>query len=832
MTDGRSVVLRGAMGIGKTHLLRGAAAELRLDGWCCTNINANPATATIPFGALAEFAVGEEVANRPAVLCSITDALRSLGRGRPHVIAIDDAPMLDDQSVAVFHRLLVDSDIRVIATSRSSDQESVALVGLWHDLDCDRIDVRPLGDRAATTIVWDRLGSDADASIVAEIVRRAEGNPLFLVELARAAVDGTSGGLTRRLRDVVGDRIARLDERTRAQLRFVAVADPFDTDLDIADVHALDLLEAAGLVTTSEVDDGVVARPAHPLYGEIVRDALTPLQRKDVSRRLAAGLSDDPRARRGDALRLAGWLLACGDTPSVDLAVPAAREAISLLNVELANELVGIATADAPDFDALFVAGEVARLTGDIDRAMEWFGRALDIAEASSNLRTVALAMAQIHGFYRNRPDQAVQVLSAAAERMTDETQRFELEIERVLFGSMLGRYADVLVAAESILEHPACGDEARWTACTNAAWAAVQLIDLRTVHEHVDAAFDLMDRFAIDRPSEADLVRGVKINVLVEEGRLAEAVAVNEVAEQDQSASGLSRFASSQAAWMTGDVAMARHLMDGALDQLSSFDAFNAFPFVSAASASLAFVSGDPTQAERDIEASIARGGGTGMWDQLWLARAKAWSEMHAGRPEEATAAVAEGSRAGIDTSHYGWSVLALHDAIGWGAASVVADTFQMLRDRMHGAPMMECLADSAIAVAAGDVAAARAHIGRLAGFGSWWQAAVVSAGLAVVLRDRGEQVEACRAATSAMVWMSPHTPQTPAVRDIALSQRRIEVVRAALGGRSDREIANSLFLSARTVSNHLGSAYASLAVSGRAELTSLLAQRGDAFR
>lgn len=90
--DGRSVVLRGAMGVGKTHLLGEAVTRLRRDGWRCTNINANAATATIPFGALAEFAVGEEVSNRPAVLRSITQALRSLGGGRPHLIAIDDAP--------------------------------------------------------------------------------------------------------------------------------------------------------------------------------------------------------------------------------------------------------------------------------------------------------------------------------------------------------------------------------------------------------------------------------------------------------------------------------------------------------------------------------------------------------------------------------------------------------------------------------------------------------------------------------------------------------------------------------------------------------------------
>lgn len=576
----------------------------------------------------------------------------------------------------------------------------------------------------------------------------------------------------------------------------------------------------------------MVARPAHPLYGEIVRDSLTPLQRKEVSRRLSSGLSNDQRTRRGDALRLAGWLLACGDRPSAELAVPAAREAISFLNVELANELVGIATAVEPGFDALFVAGEVARLTGEIDRALEWFDRAFDVAEDSSDLRTVALAMGQIYGFYRNRPDEAVRVLSAAADRMTDETQWLELEIERVLFGSMLGRYADVLDAAEHVLEHPGCGVEARWTACTNVAWAEVQLIDLRKVHGHLDAAFALIDRFAIDRAGEVDLVRAVKVNVLVEEGRLDDALAPDRFIEADEAPNGLTRFAASQAAWMAGDLTRARHLMDGAIDQLSSFDAFNAYPFVSAASAILASVSGDSERAGLDIDASIARRGGTGMWDQLWLARARAWSEMAAGRPDDAVAVLFDGAREGIETSHYGWSALALHDAIGWGAAPVIADTFRALREEMHCAPLMECLADSAIALATGDLDETRRHVDTLLGFGSWWHAGVVSSALGLAFHDSSKEVEACRAATSAMVWLPPHMPHVASVREIALSPRRLDVVRSALCGRSDRKIADALFLSTRTVSNHLGAAYSGLGIAGRAEMFALLDPSGKVSR
>ncbi len=824
IVGGRSVVLNGVMGVGKSHLMREVTARLRQSGWRCTTINANVATATIPFGALAEFAVGGDLANKPAVLAAITDMIRSLGAGRAHLIVVDDAPWLDDQSVAVFHQLLVESDVQIIATARSSDRESEALGGLWHRLDFERIEVLPLADHDAAAVVHEYFGSGLELETVGRIVNRAEGNPLFLIELARAAVDGVPSGLTKRLREMVVDRIARLDGHTRAQLEFVAVADPFDTDLAIADTGALELLEREGLVTTFNVANGVVARPAHPLYGEIVRDSLTALQRKEVSRRLAQGFSADPRTRPGDALRLAGWLLACGDSPSVELAIPAAREAISLLEVDLANVLVGIATAEDPGFDALFVAGEVARMTGDIERAMEWFDRAFEVAEDSSDLRTAALAMGQIHGFYLNRPDEAVRILSAAADRMTDETQRLELEIERVLFGSMLGRYADVLEAAELVLNNPECGVEARWTACTNVAWAQVQLIDLRKVHGHLDTAFALIDHVVAERPGEADLLRGVRINVLVEEGRLAESLIYNESSEADKVPKGLTRFAASQAAWMSGDIDVARRLLDGSIEQLSAFDAYNAYPYVSAASAVLAFVVGEPERALAAIDDSTTRGGGTGMWDQLWLARAQAWSEATTGHTTEAVAVLLEGVKVGLATSHYGWSLLALHDAVAWGAAPAVADMLRPLRADMHGAPLMMSIADSVLALADDDLDGAVREVANLLSLGSRWHAGVVNSGLALGLHAAGRDVEARRAAASAMAWLPPKMPHTARLRAMGLSQSQLTVVREALGGRTDRDIADALFLSPRTVSNHLGAIYASLEVSGRVELGNLL--------
>jgi len=67
---------------------------------------------------------------------------------------------------------------------------------------------------------------------------------------------------------------------------------------------------------------------------------------------------------------------------------------------------------------------------------------------------------------------------------------------------------------------------------------------------------------------------------------------------------------------------------------------------------------------------------------------------------------------------------------------------------------------------------------------------------------------------------------PRTPAlvVSRPTLSPREHQIARLAASGVSSKEIADRLYLSARTVDNHLRRVYAKLGISGRGELTTAL--------
>jgi len=70
---------------------------------------------------------------------------------------------------------------------------------------------------------------------------------------------------------------------------------------------------------------------------------------------------------------------------------------------------------------------------------------------------------------------------------------------------------------------------------------------------------------------------------------------------------------------------------------------------------------------------------------------------------------------------------------------------------------------------------------------------------------------------------------PRRPRLRGIdALTPAELRVVRQAAVGRSNREIAQTLFITSKTVADHLGSSYSKLQITSRAELAAALASDG----
>jgi DNA-binding NarL/FixJ family response regulator len=130
---------------------------------------------------------------------------------------------------------------------------------------------------------------------------------------------------------------------------------------------------------------------------------------------------------------------------------------------------------------------------------------------------------------------------------------------------------------------------------------------------------------------------------------------------------------------------------------------------------------------------------------------------------------------------------------------------------------------------VITGDAAVLEDVATRFADMGFLLKAAEAAMGASEAAARAGDQRLAARLAQRATELADAcQTPATPMLTSpggpVPLTNREREVATLAAAGLTSRAIAERLFLSARTVDNHLARIYAKLGVSNRAELPAAL--------
>src|SRR5215207_10072080 len=267
LRHGRGALLAGPSGVGKTSLASGVAAELEPEGWALVRLVASRPAAGIPLGVLAGLLTPSDLPGDsvPALL-QARSGLAAIAAGRPAAVVLDDAQWLDEASAVVLHQLVAQGDITVLATLRTGEPAPDPVTALWKDGLVERVDVAPLGDESV------RLG----------LLQRREG--LWCIDTLPPG--------SARLAELVGERFGALDEHERAALEVVAIGEPIGLGMldELADRAAVERLEAAGVIAIDTDGEHVVARPAHPLYGDVVRSSLPELGRRRLTRTLADAL--------------------------------------------------------------------------------------------------------------------------------------------------------------------------------------------------------------------------------------------------------------------------------------------------------------------------------------------------------------------------------------------------------------------------------------------------------------------------------------------------------------------------------------------------------------
>jgi ATP/maltotriose-dependent transcriptional regulator MalT len=842
------VVLAGPAGVGKTRL---ATECLRLAAerdFVPVRVAGTQAARSLPFGAFAPF-VPElaATADRADVLRQVTRALVGRGQGKPIALLVDDAYLLDEGSAALMHQLAASEETFVLATVRSGERASDAVVALWKDGLADRLDLSPLTAEQVDALLGIVLGGPADGSAVRLFWERTEGNPLFLRELVVAAREAgvltDDGGLWRvrgqlpasaRLVELVESRVGDLEPDEREALELLAVwepigAEPFER---LSGQGVLESLEHRRLVRLDAEGRRLKVRLAHPLYSDVLRARLSPLRSRTLSRTMADSLEATGMRRREDLLRVATWRLDGGGAARPDVMLTAAQQARTRWALPLAERLTVAAVDAGAGFGAAVLLGQLYWLQGRADEAEHHMAEL--VSRATTDADRASLATTRMAGLlFAGRASEALRIGEEAERVIADVGARDLVTIKRA---SLLATAGQTLAAQRLIdpIMSRADGVGLAWS-CMIASFCLGRLGQLTLAHETAERGLRVHQSLA-DPPTTLGehFHHCMRQFALVHAGRLltAEEIgrAVYRRAVEEGSGEALALFPRHLASTLLlrGRVREAARLAREAANRSRELNwtLFNRSALMTLAYALALMGAADEAQASLQELAGLGIPP-TAMYS-VELLQTRAWIAVASGdlpaarRHLEAAVGVAAANGELVPHAHV------LHDLARLGMAKDVAPRLAELVGAVDG-DLVRTQATHARALTENDPEATEAASMGFEAIGADLLAAEAAAEAAVAWRKHGDVRRAAgaerRAHSLAARCEGARTPALVAITaQAALSARELEIARLAAAGVSNKEIASRLFLSVRTVENKLHTAYEKLGVDGRAELADAL--------
>jgi DNA-binding CsgD family transcriptional regulator len=332
-------------------------------------------------------------------------------RGRL-VLLVDDAHWADALSLRFLDYLaarLGELPVQVVVSARLAEpsaDEAVGLLGrLRERAGSGVVRLGPLGFDAAAALVSERFGAAPDPGLVAACVEATGGNAFFLGELADALLADRvqPGPAAARVVSGLGPetvarsvmlRLGRLPAAAVPVARAVAVLDAHAEVRHVAAVCGLSVGEVSVAADALERSNVLAARRPLRFVHPIVRQAVYgELQSGSRSRLHARGaevlMADGERAER-----VAAHLLLsepAGDAGAVDVLRRAAADALSRGAAESARRFLERALAEPPPPDAL------ADVLGELGMAEALAGGELSVASKHLERAAAGSADPQIH---------------------------------------------------------------------------------------------------------------------------------------------------------------------------------------------------------------------------------------------------------------------------------------------------------------------------------------------------------------------------------------------------------------------------------------------------
>ncbi|MBP2452746.1 helix-turn-helix transcriptional regulator [Mycolicibacterium lutetiense] len=838
------IVIYGAAGVGKSRIAREALSTVSVNGHETRWAVGTSAARALPLGTFARW-VGTSDVDSATLVGRVIDGLTGTSDGRPVLVCIDDAHLLDGLSGFVLQQIVQGGAAKLLLTVRTGAPVPAEVLTACDRGRFERLDLQPLSRDESTQLLTAALGGPIDGQAAQRLWRLARGNVLYLRNIVEQEV--TQGRLACEdgcwrwtgdpvmppgLVELIESRIGALPPSVSEVIDVLAVAEPIQLErlAAITDADSVAAAETRGLITIDPADGEV--RVAHPLYAEVRRNRVPGSRLRRLRGLVATALADrDDCDSMRVVVRRATLMLDSDLPPDPELLTRAAQGAVWLSDLTLADRLArgaieagGDVEANfirahalswlsrGEDSDAVLAAIETADLTDD-GRARLAFLRASNmlwsLGDPAGAKRHVDDAATTIPAAARGCIDAFYTVYWAAMgdpERAATASSHLDLEALPAIVGA---------VTAWAV--GASCGDGGRAEEAVMAA---------RVGYRITDGSFDAAHtRFVI-----AD----AHIGALLLAGRIREA---REEAEQlRRQAAELPGAAQLFGMALTGRVAAgagqlgdAADLLDPAVEMMRAAGETNGFAYrfqlPRAAALAISGLADDTTMVELDECRHPS-------WHYLGYEHAlvRAWVAASQGAVSEAIDVALDAAHTARANGQLAAEVLCLQTAAQFGNHSGT-QRLDELTGLVEG-PRVRAAALLCRALGREDGDGLATASTQFEVFGDMVAAADAAARAAVAYRRKDMRGSALAAATRATALAEACggavTPALLAAAErLPLTDREREIAMLIGAGLSSRAIADRLRLSVRTVEGHIYRAMAKTGVSTRAELIALLPRR-----
>ncbi len=317
----RVALITGEPGGGKTRLAQFAVAQAAAAGSVVLDGRAYEVESSRPYGPWADAvrslpvsldglldASGDgSAATRDALFGAVTEAIGTqASQAGGGILILDDIQWMDRDSASMLHfvaRMNRQRPLLIVLLARTgelADNQPVLRVlrSVRRDVPVEELPLAPLSAAEVATLVAEAC----DAADSSEIFDACAGNPLYALELARAAAADDGAAAPRSLIQLVRDRVDRLPPNASDVLRWAAV---LGYTVDVGRLEALSSLELDELLDAFEIlerhdllrahgdaSGGARYQFAHDVVREAVYGELSHPRRKLMHQRVARSMAD------------------------------------------------------------------------------------------------------------------------------------------------------------------------------------------------------------------------------------------------------------------------------------------------------------------------------------------------------------------------------------------------------------------------------------------------------------------------------------------------------------------------------------------------------------